>query len=154
MGAAIAPQWSIPARPNWVQSCADGFWGLLPGILQTGGTITEKASLDTAIHEIGHWLGLSHTWAENTPANITDKAAACAASANYTSISTVSQGDSDAVRDTPPQANFDNNKAVFFKCSGPNNLFTPTQSCTTATGFPSGDSYYANGANMMVSDMF
>jgi hypothetical protein len=32
--------------------------------------------------QIDHWLGLSHPWAQHT---VTDKAAACAASADYTS---------------------------------------------------------------------
>lgn len=99
--------------------------------------------------QIGHWLGLGHTWAQST---LNPKAAACAASADYTSIVTVENGDSDGVRDTPPQATDSSDRYITFSCNNPDAMFTPSQSCTPAVGFPQGGNFFANGANIMVCE--
>jgi hypothetical protein len=92
--------------------------------------------------QVGHWVGLSHTWAQAA----TDQTTGCLESAKYTSWAALYAGDSDAVRDTPPQAANDAGKPILFDCnSGP----TPLQSCDASLGFPSGDNYYANFANYM-----
>jgi hypothetical protein len=47
--------------------------------------------------------------------------------------------DSDAVRDTPPQATDDDGGPIFFGCDPADAMFEPTQSCSSASGFPLGD---------------
>jgi hypothetical protein len=100
---------------------------------------------------VGHWLGLAHTWAQTTTS---DKEAACSASADYTSITRVMPGDSDAVRDTPPQATDSEDVAFYFRCTagaGAAGSVTPKQSCTSEVNYLQGDKYFANIANHMVS---
>lgn len=96
--------------------------------------------------QVGHWFGLSHTWAQGSGTN---QAQGCQRSAQYTSVDEVASGNSDAVRDTPPQAETAVGNPIYFGCSSGNP--TPLQSCTNAVSFPQGDNYYANFANVMVS---
>jgi hypothetical protein len=99
--------------------------------------------------QIGHWFGLSHTWAQTTTA---PTSASCAASADYTNFANVLNGNADAVRDTPAQATdpANTNLPVFFTCTSPTSFFAPTQVCNTASGFPAGNNFFGNGANFMV----
>lgn len=98
--------------------------------------------------QIGHWLGLQQTWAQAT----TDQADGCVASADYTSQLAVVNGDSDGVRDTPPQtvAASGSDMPIFFNCTGTSlSTFFPKQSCTAATGYPAGNNYFANFVNFL-----
>jgi hypothetical protein len=62
LGAAMPPQWvvDIPAGPGGIlyAPCADGFWGLEPGTLQNGGTVSERLAITTAVHEVRAVEGL------------------------------------------------------------------------------------------------
>lgn len=96
--------------------------------------------------QVGHYFGLSHTWAQATGGNQTQ---GCEQSAQVTSLDAVFVGNSDAVRDTPPQAATADGSPIRFGCNA--GTPTPLRSCTTAVGFPQGDNYYANFVNYMVS---
>lgn len=98
--------------------------------------------------QIGHWVGLSHTWSQGgRPAPPISNQ--CQASADYASFANVRDGDADAVRDTTPQARTPAGQPIDFTCDA-NGVPTPLQSCSSPA-FPAGDNYFANFANYMVS---
>lgn len=70
-GAGLPPQYSIsvPAgQPGYYAPCADGFYGLEPGTLAAGGTITEPLSIYIAIHEVSAVLGAAQAaWWAHSP---------------------------------------------------------------------------------------
>jgi hypothetical protein len=97
-------------------------------------------------HEIGHYLGLSHTWFQGNPSKSAQEQ--CTRSASL-AIPDIAQGLSDGVRDTPAiSLNIRASGAIrrFVNCTAyeySSNAPLMQQSCTSTTAdFPQGNRYH------------
>ncbi|WIA13133.1 hypothetical protein OEZ85_006728 [Tetradesmus obliquus] len=142
---------NMPACADWIQV----MWSSLPGL-------GARSSIDNGLmdgggvlaHEIGHYLGLYHTWYQGN--QFTPAQEQCSESASL-NVNSITSSLSDGVRDTPAiSLNYTGDGKIirFVNCSMyeyTNTSALAQQSCTSASPafFPQGDRYYNPYFNLM-----